>query len=224
MPDPRDASPVVLSPFEKGPVDQETFARELERAVEAMHAARVPHLLIGGVAGGVYGRPLETMDIDFFVRPDDADRAIDRLEEAGFETERTAPHWLYKAYRSGVVIDVIFCSSGDMYLDPEMLRRSREGETHGVRVALISPEDLIVLKALAHSEPTARYWFDALAVLARSEIDWPYLIARARHGPKRILSLLLYAQSIDLPVPGDPVRAIRDLAFRGTGRAVRAAG
>jgi hypothetical protein len=171
----------------------------------------------------VYGRPLETMDIDLFVRPDDAERAIEALERAGFEAERTAPHWLYKAYRSGVVIDVIFCSSGDVYLDAEMLSRARKGESHGVPVRLIAPEDLVVLKALAHSEPTARYWFDALAVLARSEIDWPYLIQRARHGPKRILSLLVYAQSIDLPVSATAVRAVRDLAFTG-GRALGAAG
>jgi predicted nucleotidyltransferase len=224
MPDPRDASPVILSPFEKRPVDPATFARELERAVAGMRSAGVPHLLIGGVAGGVYGRPLETIDIDFFVRPDDADLAIEALRQAGFDTQRTAPHWLYKAHRSGVVIDVIFCSSGDVYLDEEMLNRAREGEAHGVRVRLISPEDLIVLKALAHSEPTSRYWFDALAVLPRSEIDWPYLIERARHGPKRILSLLVFAQSIDLPVPTSAVRAIRELAFTGTGPAVRAAG
>jgi predicted nucleotidyltransferase len=224
MPDPRDASPVVLSPFEKKPVDPEIFARVLERAVEAMRRTGVAHLVIGGVAGGVYGRPLETMDIDLFVRPDDAERAIEALERAGFETERTAPHWLYKAYRSGVVIDVIFCSSGDVYLDAQMLRRSREGESYGVPMRLIAPEDLVVLKALAHSEPTARYWFDALAVLARSEIDWPYLIERARHGPKRILSLLVYAQSIDLPIPATAVRAIRDLAFTGGDRALGAAG
>jgi predicted nucleotidyltransferase len=224
MPDPRDASPVVLSPFEKRPVDEATFARVLERAVRGLEGTGLAHLLIGGVAGGVYGRPLGTMDIDVFVRPDEAERTIEALERAGFQTERTAPHWLYKAYRSGVVIDVIFCSSGDVYLDAEMLARARVGEAHGVRVRLISPEDLIVLKALAHSEPTARYWFDALAVLARSEIDWSYLIRRARHGPKRILSLLMFAQSIDLPVPATAVRAIREIAFTGTGSALSAAG
>jgi hypothetical protein len=165
-----------------------------------------------------------TRDIDVFVRPDEAERAIESLKRAGFETERTAPHWLYKAHRGGVVIDVIFCSSGDVYLDPEMLGRARMAEAQGVEAPLISPEDLIVLKALAHSEPTSRYWFDALAVLARSDIDWPYLIHRARHGPKRILSLLVFAQSIDLPVPLSSIRAIRDLAFTGTEGAVRAAG
>ena len=214
---------MIVSPFEKRAVDQRTFGRELGRAVRALRGAGVAYLLIGGVAGAVYGRPIDTLDIDVFVRPDEAERAIEALRDAGFETQRTAPHWLYKGHRAGVVIDVIFCSSGDMYLDGEMLARSREGESHGVRVPLISPEDLVVLKALAHSEPTSRYWFDALAVLARSDIDWPYLIERARHGPKRILSLLVFAQSNDLPVPADAVRAVRRLAFDGTGGLARAA-
>ena len=216
MPDPRDASPVVLSAFEKAVVDRNTFVRVLRQAVGAMDRAGVAYLLIGGVAGSAYGLPLSTLDIDLFVRPDEAEKALQSLRSLGFDTQRTAPHWLYKAYMEGVVIDVIFCSSGDIYLDDTMLERSRVAELHGVWVRLISPEDLIVLKALAHSEPTARYWFDALAVVARSPIDWPYLLKRARHGPKRILSFLLFAQSLDLPVPADVIRSTHRLAVTGS--------
>lgn len=56
-------------------------------------------------------------------------------------------------------------------------------------------------KALVHTEDSPRHWHDALALLTRSDLGWLYLIRRARHGPKRVLSLLLYAQSVDLPVP-----------------------
>src|SRR5436190_11841688 len=167
MPDHRDASPVVLSAFEKAHVDRATFMRVLHDAVRAVEAGGVRYLLIGGVAESAYGRPLSTLDVDLFVPPDQAETALHALEAEGFESQRTAPHWLFKAFREGVVIDVILCSSGDIYLDDDMLARSREVEIEGVPVRLIAPEDLIVLKALAHSEPTARYWFDALAVLAR---------------------------------------------------------
>jgi predicted nucleotidyltransferase len=222
MPDPRDASPVVLSAFEKAAVDRRTFVRVLHLAVQAVQRAGIPYLLIGGVAEAAYGRPLSTLDVDLFVRPHQAEGALRSLEAMGFDSQRTAPHWLFKAYREGVVIDVIFCSSGDIYLDDDMLARSREVDLEGVRVRLISPEDLIVLKALAHSEPTARYWFDALAVLGRSPIDWHYLLHRARHGPKRILSVLLFAQSLDLPVPEEIVRRVHWLATRGTAPEARA--
>src|SRR5437763_275812 len=104
MPDPRDASPVVLSAFEKAAVDRTTFVRVLRLAVRAMDRADVAYLLIGGVAGSAYGRPLSTLDIDLFVRPDEAEKALHSLKSLGFDTQRTAPHWLYKAYMEGVVV------------------------------------------------------------------------------------------------------------------------
>jgi predicted nucleotidyltransferase len=224
VPDPRNAAPVVVSVFEREPVDEGTFVRILGEAVSALEDAGVAYLVIGGVAGAVYGRPLRTHDIDFFVRPHQAAQALDTLERAGFATQKTAPYWLFKAYRRGVVIDVIFCSSGDIYLDDEMFRRAEIREFRGVRLRLISPEDLVVLKALAHSEPTTRYWFDALGVLAHSPIDWEYLLRRSRHGPKRILSLLAYAQSADLTVPADVMRRLRRLIEEGSvGRPVATA-
>jgi predicted nucleotidyltransferase len=215
VPDPRNAAPVVVSAFEKEPVEEETFLGELRDAGAALERAGVAYLVIGGVAGAAYGRPLRTLDIDFFVRPDQAHRALEALEGAGFETQLTAPHWLFKACRAGVVVDVIFCSSGDIYLDDEMLERARVREFRGVRLPLIAPEDLFVLKALAHSEPTARYWFDALGVLAHAPIDWPYLLERARHGPRRICSLLVFGQSIDLMVPAEAIRRLRSLVDDG---------
>jgi len=55
-------------------------------------------------------------------------------------------------------------------------------------------------------------------VLASRELDWPYLVERARRGPRRILSLLLYAQSIDLAVPD---RVIEELWTTTLGGVVR---
>jgi hypothetical protein len=70
----------------------------------------------------------------------------------------------------------------------------------------VAPEDLIVMKAVATGEDTARYWFDALSLLGRPDLDWTYLARRAKqHGPGRVLSLLFFARSMDLLVPGEIV-------------------
>jgi hypothetical protein len=62
------------------------------------------------------------------------------------------------------------------------------------------------MKASAAGEDTARYWYDALGILSRADLDWPYLVARARqHGARRTLSLLLFASSVDLVVPSEPM-------------------
>ncbi len=51
-------------------------------------------------------------------------------------------------------------------------------------------------------------WYDALGVLARTQLDWPYLMRRARHGVRRVASLMLYAQSRDIPIPRFVVQAL----------------
>ena len=181
---------------------QKTFAE----TVQALQAAEVPYLLIGGLSASAFARPRITDDIDVFVRPDVALRTLKVLEEAGFRTEQTDDQWLYKAFKHGVLVDVIFRSSGDVYVDDEMLARADLQEHWGVSAPLVSPEDLLVIKAVATTEDGSHHWYDALAVIARCPLDWEYLIRRARQaGPRRVLSLLLYAESNDLAVPAEVI-------------------
>ena len=184
---------------------QATFAD----AVEALRRAEVPYLLIGGLSASAFARPRITDDIDVFVRPDMARKVLQTLDAAGFDTEETDDRWLYKAFKRGVLVDVIFRSSGDVYVDDEMLERADLQEHWGVTAPLISPEDLLVIKAVATTEHGSHHWYDALAVIARCPLDWAYLMRRARQaGPRRVLSLLLYAESNDLAVPAEVIEAL----------------
>jgi predicted nucleotidyltransferase len=187
----------------------------LADVVRILDAARLPYVTIGGTASWVHGRPRSSGDIDLLVRPSDAPRALETLAEHGFDTERTDEHWLYKAFRDNVLVDVLFRSSGDIFLDDTMLERSRLAEFRGTALRLIAPEDLLVIKALAHREETPRHWYDALAVIARSELDWDYVVERARKGPRRVLSLLVYATSVDLLVPAEPIRQLYESVYGG---------
>jgi predicted nucleotidyltransferase len=171
------------------------------RTIEALDRADIPHLLIGGAGTQTFARPRCTDDIDVFVEPGDAKRALETLAGAGYTTEETDPAWLYKAWFDGVLVDVIFRSSGDLYLDDEMLQRGERRDYRGTSVLLMCPEDLLVVKAMAATEDNPRHWYDALALVARRELDWDYVARRARVGPRRVLSLLFYAESIDLAVP-----------------------
>ena len=117
--------------------------------------------------------------------------------------------WLYKAWKDGVLVDVIFRSSGEVYLDDEMVKRAVEGDCRGTPMRMISPEDLLVIKAVATAEHGSHHWYDALGIIARNPIDWSYLVERARQaGPRRVLSLLLYAESNDMAVPAEAVEEL----------------
>jgi hypothetical protein len=182
-------------------VSERALLEVLRSALAALERESVHVLVMGGIASAMYGRPRWTHDIDLLVRPQHARLALAALEGAGFDTEETDAFWLFKAFRDGILVDVIFRCHRDIFLDDEMEARSRKGDFGGVPVPLLPPEDLLVIKAVAHAEHSPRHWHDALALVARVDLDWPYVLERARHGPRRLLSLLLYAQSIDLAVP-----------------------
>lgn len=189
--------------------DQADFLAALDETVGALAEDEIPYLFMGGIASACWGRPRWTHDIDLFVTPQDARRVLDALARRGFETEETFPDWLFKASKHGQLIDIIFRSMGDIYVDDEMLRRAQHRDFMGRTLSIIPPEDLLVIKALVHGEHMPRHWYDALALLATcEELDWEYVVRRARKGVRRVLSLLLYAQSNDLVVPWKPVREL----------------
>ena len=198
--------------------DEARFLEILDVAMDAIRSAGIPFVVIGGIASAAQGRPRwepKGADIDLFVRADDVERSLEALSSAGFATEQGEPHWVLRAARSGVTVDLIYRAAGDLYLDEEMLSRAEEAEFLGRKLPFVSREDLLVMKALAFGEQTPSYWHEALGIVARGDLDWEYVLWRARHGTKRILSLLLYAQSNDLPVPPRAVHELFDLTEGG---------
>jgi predicted nucleotidyltransferase len=193
------------------------FLRVLDEALDALGKAGIPFLLIGGVGSAVYGRDQGTRDIDVFVRPETARKVLEVLGARGFDTKEVAERWLSKAIKHGVLVDVIFRSSRDILLGDDMLARARVMPFRGRMVPIAPPEDLIVMKACAMSEDTSRYWYDAVSIIAHTELDWDYLVARAReHGARRLLSLLLFATSLDIVGPSEPIETLHDAI--GSGR------
>ena len=197
--------------------DGDLFLRVLDQALDALNRAEIPFLLIGGIGSAVYGRDQGTRDIDVFVRPETARKVLDVLRERGFETKEVAERWLSKAIKHGVLVDVIFRSSRDILLGDEMFERANVVSFRGRMIRVAPPEDLIVMKACAMSEDTSRYWYDAVSIIAHTELDWDYPVERARqHGARRLVSLLLFATSLDIVVPSEPIETL--LEAIGTGR------
>ena len=195
-------------------VDEEVFLGVLRDAVGALEDKDIPYVLMGGISSATLGRPRGTNDIDLFVEPEQARLTLEALASSGFTTEETDPRWLYKGFKNDILVDVIFRSTGDIYLDEEMLAHARVVEVKGCPARVIAPEDLLIIKALTADEHMPHHWHDALSVITGSDLDWDYLVSRARrHGARRVLSLLLYAQSNDLGVPVKPVRTLFDAIF-----------
>ncbi len=192
------------------------FDKVLFEALDAVEAKKIPYALIGGIAISGMGRPRSTHDIDLFVRPEDAEATLEALVQAGFEAERPELKWLFKAWKDEHMVDIIFQSQGDIYFDSEMQSRAKNITFHGRQIPAVPPEDLIIIKASVHQEVGPHHWWDALALLTHAQIDWDYLLKRARKAPRRLLSLLIYAQSQDVWIPNVMINHLFDIVYRET--------
>jgi hypothetical protein len=191
----------TVDPFVRRSVDADTFRNVLVRVAAVLDAVGCPWALIGGLPSAVYGRPRSTDDIDVLLRPADAPAALSALGVDGFLTDERDPAWLFKAIDRGVLVDLIFRTTGVTDLDDEMLGRLRHHTARGVRVPLVPPEDLVIIKATAFKERRPQHWYDALAVIERTPLDWDYFERRARAAASRVLALLFFARGEGVVVP-----------------------
>jgi predicted nucleotidyltransferase len=203
----------------EAPPERERLLAELDDAVAALQGAEITFLLMGGLATSVLGRDRGVTDIDVFVHDRDVGSVLSALRAAGFDTMVVSSNWLAKGFKGGVLVDVISRSTHDITLTDEILEHAIEVEVHGRLLRCVAPEDLIVMKAVATTEDTWRYWYDALSLLGRPDLDWAYLARRAKqHGAKRLVAMLFFAQSMDLLVPDEVVEdlldAVRPVASR----------
>ncbi len=155
----------------------------MKKAARALRDAGIPHALGGGLASWARGGPQSEHDVDFLVKPEDAERAQQALGEAGFHTERPPEPWLLKAFDGDILVDLIFQPRGGA-VDDELLGRSEELEVAAMRLPVVRLEDLLVQKLLALTEQNPDYSSVLeIARALREQIDWAEVRRRTAHSP-----------------------------------------
>jgi hypothetical protein len=153
-------------------VEFDALVDAAKKAGAVLREAGIPFLLAGGLAAWVRGGPATEHDVDFVLRKDDAERALDALEGAGFRTERPPEEWLYKAYDGEVMIDLIFGPEGPM-VDDAMFERADELAINAVTMPVLSVDDLLISKLMALTEHHLDY--DSVLELTRAlreQVGW----------------------------------------------------
>jgi hypothetical protein len=144
----------------------------LKRSASALRDADVAFLLGGGLAAWARGGPETEHDLDFMVKPEDAEAALQALEEAGFRPEKPPEEWLYKAWDGDLLVDLIFAPNGNP-VEEALFERADELEVQAVSMKVMSLEDVMATKLLALREHEVDY--DSVLDIARSlreQIDW----------------------------------------------------
>jgi predicted nucleotidyltransferase len=161
----------------------EDLLETLKRAAALLRDAGVPFVLGGGIAIWARGGPESEHDLDLFVKPEDADRALDALAAGGFRPEKPPEQWLYKAWDGEVMVDLIFEPSG-VTIDDEFVERAPETEVQAVQMHVLRPEDVLVTKLLAMREHEVDY--ESVLEIARAvreQIDWDEVRERTDGSP-----------------------------------------
>jgi hypothetical protein len=154
----------------------------LKRSVAAFREAGVPALLAGSLAVWARGGPETRHDLDFVVKPEDAEAALQALVDAGMQPERPPEGWLLKARDGEVLVDLIFEPRG-LVVDDELIARGEEREVMAIGIRLMALEDVLTSKLMALDEHSADY--SQLLLMARTlreQIDWQALHDRTRES------------------------------------------
>ncbi len=171
-----------------------SFHQALASAASWLAGAGVPGVVIGGVAASFLGRPRITRDVDLLIFLDEgrwreflaAGRAhgfVPRRADAVAFARRSRV-LLARHQASGIEIDIML---GEIPFEREVVSRALAVEIGGVRIPLPTPEDLVVLKAVAHRP---RDLADIEGVLA----------AHPRLDHRRVLRWVrLFSASLDQP-------------------------
>jgi len=155
----------------------------LKKAAAALRDAGIPYLVAGGVASWVRGGPSTDHDLDFLIRPVDADRALDTLADVGFRPEKPPEEWLFKAWDGDVLVDLIFSPAG-LDVDDELIERGEEREVEAMTMRVLSAEDLLVSKLMAMTEHSINYRSCLeIARALREQIDFGDVRRRTEGSP-----------------------------------------
>jgi hypothetical protein len=157
--------------------------RALKRSAAALRDAGVPFLLGGSLASWARGGPESNHDLDLMIKPEDAERALDALVQAGMRAEDPPEEWLLKAWDGDVLVDLIFGPEG-LEMTDEVIARGEQMPVLSMEMRVMALEDVLVTKMMALTEHTLRY--ESLLRIARSlreQVDWDEVRARTESSP-----------------------------------------
>jgi hypothetical protein len=158
-------------------------ADEALRAGAALRDAEIPFMLGGGLAVWARGGARTEHDVDFLVKPEDAERAQEALVAAGMRPERPPEGWLLKAWDGDVLVDLVF-QPIDGPIEQEAIDRADELNVMAMNMRVARLEDVMTSKLLALKEQEPD--FGQVIELARScreQIDWDEVRDRTQSSP-----------------------------------------
>ena len=196
----------------------EEIESSLKTAAAALRDEGLDFALAGSVACWARGAPQSRNDLDFLVRPEDAEAALAALVEAGMRPERPPESWLLKAWDGDTLVDLIFGPRGIEDVGA-VLERAEIIAVSALDLPVVALDDVLVMKLHAFDEHYCDFaGIVAIARAVREQVAWEQVRARTAASPfARAFFTLAEGLGIvgDGPPPAQPVQGHARIRVEG---------
>ncbi|MDI6101978.1 nucleotidyltransferase [Actinoplanes sp. NEAU-A12] len=180
----------------------EGLAITLKRVASTLKSADIPFALGGSFAVYARGGYSSDHDVDFLIREQDKDRALQELAAVGFETEQPPEDWLVKVYDEGRMADLIY-RPVESPVDEETLRDTEQISVEAIYMPVLSATRLMVHKLLSYSQHYCDFATGLpVARSLREQIDWDRVRRETTSSPYAEAFLVLLDRLDVVSFPG----------------------
>jgi len=194
--------------------DQEKAVAVFRSAIALLEDGSFEYAVGGGLSTDHWtGGAKRISDIDVIIREEDAPGIMRALSQAGHDTAEMEHSWLHKAYKDGVTIDLIFeLKNGARFDERFKEHRKREG-IFGTTAYVVAPEDQVAsLAGTVGRDTIGKHLYRIIDIMANNDLEWDYVVERSQRIPLRMLSIVYFALSQQVPVQKGVIEQLMQLA------------
>jgi len=181
----------------------EGLATTLKRVASVLKQAEIPFALGGSFAVYAHGGHSSDHDVDFLIREQDKERALDELAAVGFEVEQPPEDWLVKVFDEGRMVDLIYRPVESQVTDAT-LADSVIRPVEAIAMPVLSATQLMVHKLLSYTQHYCDFATGLpVARSLREQIDWERVRRETAQSPYAEAFLVLLDRLDVVPLPGD---------------------
>jgi hypothetical protein len=194
--------------------DQEEAREVFREAISIFEESGFDYAVGGGIATDHWKGDIKWVaDIDLVIREEDAAEIISLLGSHGYETKEMEHSWLHKAFKGSVTIDLMFELKNGARIDDAFLARCKHVDLLGTLAPVMSAEDQVAsLAATVDRQTVGQHWYNIVDIAANSDLDWDYVLERSRTIVFRMLSVVCFGLSEDVPVPKGVIGQLLEMA------------
>jgi hypothetical protein len=194
--------------------DQEKAAAVFREVITLLEDGSFEYAVGGGISTDHWTSGAKRIsDIDLVIREVDAPGILRMLSKAGFETAEMEHSWLHKAHRDGVTIDLMFELKNGTMFDERFREHRKRAEMFGTTAYVMAPEDQVAsLAGTVGRDTIGKHWYGMIDIMGNNDLEWDYVLARSQRVPLRMLSVVYFALSQQVPVQKGVIEHLMRLA------------